>query len=367
MTYGEPGGIRAILTALADRFGWEPHEELGNLTTLAHAGATVSLEPGGQIELSTPAARHIGEIKAELNRHLDELRAVSDAEQVAFLASGVHPCTKAEQIALMPRTRHAVMSQYLPPRSRTAHQMMRATASIQATFDYVDEADAVCKFTTALKLGPILNSIWANAPIYAGKRTGTISDRGRIWQNMDADRSGLLLPLLTDGFSFDRWIDYILDVPMLFLLTDGRYHPAGRRTFRDFLDDGIDGRFPTMEDWELQLTTVFPEVRLKKFLEVRGADAVPQPLAASVPALWKGLLYDATSLAGAKELADSIAPTALPDLYEEAYKQGLTTHFQGRPLTEWCRELVSLAAVGLARQAEEFGIPDERVLSRSRL
>ncbi len=285
---------------------------------------------------------------------------MSDPDRVAFLACGVQPFIKAEQIALMPRPRHAVMAQYLPPRSSTAHQMMRATASIQATFDYADEADAARKFTTALKLGPILNTLWANGPVYAGKRTGTMTDRGRIWQNMDADRSGLLLPLLTDGFSFERWIEYILDVPMLFLLIDGRYHPAGRRTFRAFLDDGIDGRFPTMDDWELQLTTVFPEVRLKKFLEVRGADAVPQPLAVSVPALWKGLLYDAETLAAAADLADAISPKEMPALYETAYKKGLATEFQGRTLAAWCNELTTLAAEGLTRQAEDFGIPDER-------
>ncbi len=361
LSYDEAGGIGAILTDLADRFDWLPQfNEAGRPTGLQRDGATVSLEPGGQVELSTAAAVHVGEIAAEFYEHLRELRVVSDPARVGWLAAGVTPLCPVEAIPLMPRLRHQIMARYLPERSPTALHMMKATASTQCTFDFADETDAARKFTAALQLGPIVNALWGNAPLYNGSRTGHVSHRGYVWQQMDPDRSGLLADVLADGFSFERWVEYLLDVPMMFTHIGGRYRPAGNRTFRDFLRHGQDGYFPTLADWELQLTAVFPEVRLKKFLEVRGADAVAGPLALSVPALWKGLLYDDTTLDAACDLADQIRPEELADLFESAYRSGLTAEYRGRSLAAWCRELVDLAAAGLHRQAKRGGYPDER-------
>ena len=361
MTYDEPGGIRDILQALSDRFDWTPFvNEAGYLTALIRGQATISLEPGGQVELSTAPALHVGAIADELDGHLAELRAVADPERVAWLAAGVSPLCRAEDIPLGPRVRHAVMAEYLPQRSPTALEMMKATASTQAAFDFGDEADAVAKFSLTLTLSPLVNALWANAPLYGGRRTGCVSYRGWIWQHMDPDRSGLLTPLLADGLSFARYVDYLLDVPMLFTRFGGRYQPAGGRTFRDFLQEGLDGRFPSLADWELHLTTVFPEVRLKGFLEVRGADACARPLALAVPAFWKGLLYDADTLADATELARSIRVGDLPGLFEAAYRTGLATWYAGRTLRDWCADLARLASDGLRRQAERLGHLDER-------
>ena len=227
LSYDEPGGIRSLLEGLAEQFDWQPHfNEAGYLTALLRDGATVSLEPGGQVELSTAPAVHLDDIATQYRCHLDELCAVSDPERVSFCAAGVTPLYPIEAIPLMPRVRHAVMARYLPERSPTALHMMKATASTQCTFDFTDEDDAACKFTTALKLGPIINALWGNAPLYAGVRTGHVSHRGHIWKHMDPDRSGLLVNLLQDSFSFERRVAYLLDVPMMFTCIGGQYRPA---------------------------------------------------------------------------------------------------------------------------------------------
>jgi glutamate--cysteine ligase len=312
------------------------------------------------VEFSSPPVRHVGELAAELHRHRDEVRAVVDPDRVAWVAAGVTPFTRVEDIPPPVRRRHRLMAEYLPARGPKAAHMMQATASTQAAFDYADEADAVRKFAVALTLGPVVNAVWANSPLYGGEPTGWASYRGRVWLGMDPDRSGLLGHLLADGLSFDRWVRYLLDVPMLFTVRDGGYHPAGGCTFRDFLTRGIDGRFPTMADWEVHLTTVFPEARLKQFLEVRGADANPPALALAVPAVWKGLLYDTDALAAAGEIARHFRPADLPGVFEAAARHGLAAEHGGRPLLTWAGEVIEVAADGLRRQAERSGLPDER-------
>ena len=350
VTYGEPGGIRDILQSLARRFGWRPHHEGDHLTALSRDGCVVSLEPGGQVEFSTPPVSRLADVARELDRHRDELRAVVDPARVVWVAAGVTPFARVESIPLGPRRRHAVMAEYLPSRSPTALAMMKATASTQAAFDYADEADAVRKFTVALKLGPLFNALLVNSAYRHGEPSGWASYRGRIWQGMDPDRSGPLVSLLRHGLGFESYRDYLLDVPMLFLFRDGNYHPAGGRTFRDYLTHGIDGRTPTPAEWELHLTTVFPDVRLKNFLEVRGADATPPPLALGVPAFWKGLLYDPATLADAGSLADTIPPYDLPDLCESVSRHGLQAKYSGRSVRAWATELLDLATRGLANQ-----------------
>lgn len=327
---------------------------------LTRGGASVSLEPGGQVEFSSPPVRHVGELAAECHRHRDEVRAVVDPDRVAWVAAGVTPFTRVEDLPPPIRRRHAVMAEYLPAKCPMAAHMMKATASTQAAFDYADEADAVRKFAVALTLGPVVNAIWGNSPLYDGTPTGWASYRGRVWVGMDPDRSGLLPHLLADGLSFDRWVGYLLDVPMLFTVRDGGYHAAGGRTFRDFLCHGIDGRFPTLADWEVHLTTVFPEVRLKQFLEVRGADANPALLALAVPAIWKGLLYDPNALAAAEQIARHFLPADLPGVFEAAARHGLAAEHGGHTLLAWAGELADIAADGLRHQAERSGLPDER-------
>lgn len=359
-SYSEPGGIAATLHALHQRFGWQAHYEADALTALSRGQSTISIEPGAQLELSTAPARTVHAIAAELDGHIRELHAVTDAEATAWVAIGATPFTLTEQIELNPRPRHRLMAQYLPMRSPTALDMMKATASTQVTVDYVDEADAARKLTVALHLSPLANAIWANAPLVNGRPAGVVSQRGRIWQGMDPDRSGLLVPLLESGVSFAQWVDYLLDVPMMFVCRAGQFYPAQCRTFRDFLHEGIDGHYPTAADWELHQTTVFPEVRLKRFIEIRGADATPQPVALGVVAFWKGLLYDADALDCAYEIAQSLPPPTLPAIYTDTVTKGLDAVVQGRTVRDWCLELVALADAGLDRQSageREYLVP----------
>lgn len=352
LTYGEPGGIRSILEALVERFGWEPHFEGEHLTTLSRVGAMISLEPGGQVEFSTPPLETLAELAAAVENHKSELLAVTNPDEVAWIASGVSPFQSAEDIQLGVRARHRLMAEYLPERCPMALAMMKATASTQVAFDYADEVDAMRKFRVALTLSPIINAIWANSPYYAGRPTGFASYRSQIWLGMDPDRSGLLPEFLNRGPSFDRWVDYLLHVPMLFVCHGGQYSPAGGMTFAEFLRRGHNGRKPTMADWEIHLTTVFPEVRLKHFLEIRGADANPPALALAVPALWMGLLYDEESLGLAESLCGTIEPQELPGLFAESSRTGLATPFAGTTLLTLATRAVVIARNGLERLGE---------------
>lgn len=352
LTYGEPGGICSILNSLVERFHWEPHFEGEHLTTLSRAGSMISLEPGGQIEFSTAPLQTISELNSALENHRHEIRAVTDSDSVAWIASGVSPFQSADDIALGVRPRHRLMAEYLPSRCPMALPMMKATASTQVTFDYACEADAMRKFQVALKLSPIINAIWANSSHYAGRSTGFASYRSQIWLGMDPDRSGLLTDFLNSGPSFEQWVQYLLAVPMLFVNHHGQYRAADGMTFQEFILHGHDGRFPTIADWEMHITTVFPEVRLKQFLEVRGADANGPALALAVPAFWKGLLYDDESLTEAAELCEGFLPDELPALFAQTSRTGLATPFAGTTILNVAILCVDMAARGLARQGE---------------
>lgn len=353
ITFDGPGGIESILTALADRFGWDPHHEAGRLTTLTRGGAVISVEPGGQVELSTSACRELSVIRDELTTHLHELRAVTDPEKVAWCAAGVTPFSAVDEIALNPRPRHRLMAEFLPAKSPFALHMMKATCSVQATFDYADEADAGRKMAVALTLSPFVNAAFANSPLYRGRPTGFASYRGHVWLNMDPQRSGFLAELLAGEVTFARWTGVVLDVPMLFVLDGDTLRPSNGVTFRQFLEHGIDDLLPTLQDWELHLSTVFTEVRMKQFLEVRGADANGGPLSLAVPALWKGLLYDPFILNEAADWAAEIPPADLPLISAAAARDGLAARYRDRPLRSWVWEITELAVLGLREWKED--------------
>ena len=348
--FGGPRGIEAQLRMLSSQAGWSPHFEGDALIALRKGDACVTLEPGGQIELSTAPHRHLRGIQEELDAHMDELESLPQAAEVAWVGIGLSPFTPPEDVVLMPKARYRIMDRYLPERSPHARWMMRSSASIQVTVDYSSEADAARKFLVALSLSPIVNALFANSPLRAGRLSGDVAHRGRIWKGMDPDRSGYLKDVADfDDFSFERWTDYLLDVPMMFYARRDLFREAHGRTFRDYMEKGLEGRYPTMEEWETHQTTVFPEVRLKHFIEIRGADCVPRPLAMAVPALWKGLLYDEQSLEAAFALARRIAPDERERLAETAFSKGLKAHWQGRSLAEHALEILELAHEGLVR------------------
>jgi glutamate--cysteine ligase len=362
VSHDEPGGIGEVLKSLAERFGWTPLSTGSRLVLLGRDGANVSLEPGGQVEFSTPPLLSLTELESQFLRHVAELKAVVDPARRAWVAAGVTPFACVEDIPPPVRRRHRSMADFLPARCKTAQHMMKATASTQVAFDYESEADAVRKFAVALTLGPVVNAVWGNSPLYGGRGTGWASYRGWVWLGMDADRSGLLPHLLADGLTFERWTNYLLDVPMLFVLDGRNYRPAGGRTFRQFWQHGIDGRVPTRTDWEVHITTVFPEVRLKHFLEVRGADANPPALALAVPAVWKGLMYSDSALSAAAVVAARIPPDQLCDLFEAVARRGLAAEFAGRPVGEWAKEVIDIAAAGLPADERRFLDPVFAVL-----
>jgi glutamate--cysteine ligase len=350
ITFAESNGLESLLKKLADGFGWEPHEENGHVTTLSRDGATVSLEPGGQVEFSTPPRETIHDIVRDYEGHCREVAEVAPDRD--FLSAGVHPTAAVDAIPLGPRPRHAVMAAYLPARSPRALAMMKATASIQVAFDYESEADAVRKFTVALKFAPLVNAMWANSSVAAGKLATHYSERAAVWQGMDPARSGLLTGLLKEGLSFETWTRYLLDVPRLFHVHDGRYEPANGTTFREWMVRGIRGVYPTLGDWDVHLTTVFPEARLKHFLEVRGADANPAPMAFAIPAFWKGLFYHAPTLSLAVAFADDLRPDDLNRLWKDVAEIGPAATVNGETVAAWNRRIVRLARAGLEAQGQ---------------
>ncbi len=358
---GFDAGIEGVLQRLAANFGWEGHEEAGRLTALTRHGSTISVEPGGQLELSTQPANHISELKAELDQHLFELRAVTDPNTIAWVAAGVTPISTLEEIPLNPRPRHRFMAEYMPTRCRYALHMMKATASTQVAYDYSDEADAGRKFVVALSLSPIINAAFANAPMFAGQKTGFSSFRGEIWRGMDPNRSGFLIELLQSEINYERWVDHVLDVPLLFMKVNDVLMPPPGITFRQWMKHRWEGRYPTLEDWDIHLSTIFTEVRLKKYLEIRGADATPTPLSISVPAVWKGLLYNRQALAAAVEFARAFPASEILSLSLGVARNGLRAEYRGRTIAAWCEDAVSLATEGLKAIPYATDQPDESI------
>ena len=371
--YEGPRGIVAILERLADAGGWERGYEGEHLVALKRDGASVTLEPGGQLELSGAPLRTLRETCSEFNGHVDELKRVSDEFGIAWLALGIDPIHGIEEIPKLPKVRYDIMREYLPTRGTLGLHMMHATATVQANFDYADEADMVAKLRCAYASSPVVSALYANSAISEGKENGFASRRVEIWRHTDPDRCGILHFVFDDPeFGYRRYAEWALDVPMFFVVRDGHYAPAGGITFREFFERGFE--FPaglgplggqrlraTRADWDLHLTTVFPEVRLKRFIEVRGADAAPPALICALPALWKGILYDADAMEAAAALT-RIDDAALREAaLRDVAQQGLAAVFAGRPMLEVAGELVGIASEGLRRIAERGEAPgDER-------
>ena len=357
--------IRAMLEGLRDGHGWAPVEEGGKLIGLVKDGANVSLEPGGQLELSGAPVETIHETCDEVNVHLREVRDVADRIGAGFIGLGAAPEWTHEQMDLMPKGRYKLMNEYMTKVGTMGRVMMRRTCTVQVNLDFGSEADMVQKLRVALALQPVATALFANSPFFEGKPNGHKSWRSRVWRDLDPARTGMLPWAFEDGMGFERWVEYALDVPMYFVYRDGQYIDALGQSFRDFLKGqlpALPGEMPTLSDWADHLTTAFPEARIKKFIEMRGADGGPWRRLCALPAFWVGLMYDQTALDGAWDLAKGWDAETREGLRVAASVDGLQAEFNGVKMHDLAREVVALSEHGLKARARTGAggmVPDE--------
>ena len=357
--------IRAMLEGLRDRFGWDEVREGDALIGLVKDGANVSLEPGGQLELSGAPLETIHQTCDEVNEHLREVKEIADRIGAGFIGLGAAPEWTEGQMPVMPKGRYALMTPYMNRVGTTGTWMMYRTCTVQVNLDFASEADMVAKFRASLALQPVATALFAASPFWEGKVNGWQSWRARIWRDLDPARTGMLPFVFEEGMGFERYVDYALDVPMYFVYRDGRYIDALGMSFRDFLDGrlpALPGEKPTLSDWADHLTTIFPEVRIKKFMEMRGADGGPWRKICALPALWVGLLYDGPSLAAAWDLCKGWTAEERETLRHDAARYGLRAEIGGRSLHDLARDVVAIAREGLAARARPGAggaVPDE--------
>jgi glutamate--cysteine ligase len=351
-TWDGERGIEAMLRGLT-RFGWEPFEEKGKLIALTKAGASVTLEPAGQLELSGAMLENIHQTCCETMAHLREVKTVSDELGLGFLGMGFQPKWRRDEMPWMPKGRYKIMREYMPKRGQLGLDMMTRTCTVQVNLDFADEADMVKKFRVSLALQPIATALFADSPFTEGKPNGYLSYRSHIWTDTDPDRTGMLDFVFEDGFGFERYVDYLLDVPMYFSYRGGEYLDLSGRSFRKFLRGELaelPGEKPTMKDWADHMTTAFPEVRLKKYLEMRGADGGPWNRLCALPAFWVGLLYDSTALDAAWDLVKDFTMEERHALRDGVPKHALKLPFRKATVRELALEALKIAGQGLARR-----------------
>jgi glutamate--cysteine ligase len=352
LAYDGERGIAALLERIAVMDDWERVHESGNLIALLKAGASITLEPGGQIELSGAPLASIRDTCREFNSHVELMKHASRDMGIIWLSLGADPIHDVESIPKMPKSRYDIMRRYLPGQGRLALQMMHSTATVQANFDYASEEDMAAKLRMAQGCSPITSAMFANSPLEAGKESGFISRRVEVWRHMDPDRCGLLPFIFEGDFGYREYAEWALDVPMFFLIREGRYQQATSVTFRQFIERGFEGHHATLRDWDTHLTTLFPEVRLKRVIEVRGTDAVPPDLVCALPALWKGVLYDEQACEAAWRLACAWTFEEREALLADAARRGLACSVAGRPMLDVAREFTAIASEGLRRISE---------------
>jgi glutamate--cysteine ligase len=354
LPYEGSRGIRALLEGLAARFGWQPVLENGNPIALTKEGCNISLEPGGQFELSGAPLETLHQTCCEVHTHLDELKKIAEPLSIGMLGMGFQPKWRRDEIPWMPKGRYKIMREYMPKKGGLGLDMMLRTCTVQVNLDFASEPDMVRKFQVSLALQPIATALFANSPFVEGRPVGYLSYRSHIWTDTDPDRSGILPFVFETGMGFERYVDYALDVPMYFVYRDGRYLDASGQSFKDFLAGrlpALPGERPALSDWADHLTTLFPEVRLKRYLEMRGADAGSWRSLCALPALWVGLLYDDTALDAAAELVRGWTPEDHRYLRAEVPRTALGTPFRGRLVRDVAREVVAIAKAGLAARA----------------
>lgn len=349
---GSEPGIRTLLEGMK-RFGWSAVDEHGRLIGLRRRDCTITLEPGGQIELSGGALRDVHQILDETRAHREELKTMSGELGLRFLALGHQPKHTRTELPWMPKDRYRIMRAYMPTRSSMGLDMMQSTCATQVTADFADEADMVKKFRVALALQPLVTSLFANSPFKAGKFSGYLTYRSKVWSQTDADRCGSLPFVFESGMGFERYTDYVLDVPMYFVHRNGEYIDATGLSFRDFLAGHLPvlpGERPLLSDWANHLTTVFPQVRLKTYLELRGADAGSASRVTALTALWAGLLYDVEALDAAWRRVRTWTPDQRQALEEGVTKHGFSTPFRNETVRELCLWMLDLSRQGLGRR-----------------
>ncbi|MBI3449540.1 MAG: glutamate--cysteine ligase [Acidobacteria bacterium] len=357
--YAGERGVESALRDLAARFGWTPELEGGHTIGLARAGSLISLEPGGQLELSARVHRDLGSVRAELARYLRETAAVSRDRGLAFVPLGLQPISRIEEIAWVPKGRYAIMAPYLAARGALAHHMMKGTAGCQLNFDYGSQEDAAEKLRVAMGVTSIVTAIFANSPVAAGAGGSAPSRRAGIWLDTDPSRCGLLELAFRGDFTFHDYLEYALDVPVIFIRRDGQWVPLEGTPFRRFLSQGFQGLRATLADWVLHLTTIFTEVRLKTYLEVRGADSVPPSLALALSALWKGLLYDGGARRAAWGLVADHPFARRVQFHRDVCERGPQAELDGVTARDLATELVAIARAGLTRQLASASVGAE--------
>lgn len=352
-TYEGPQGIGALLEGLADRYGYQRLLENGQVIALGGQNRSITLEPAGQLELSGAPVENIHQTCCEVACHLNEVRSVAEPMGLGFLGMGFQPKWRREDMPWMPKGRYRIMRDYMPKRGNLGLDMMTRTCTVQVNLDFADEADMVRKFRVSLALQPVATALWADSPFTDGKPNGYLSFRSRVWSDTDPDRTGMLDFVFEPGFGFERYADYLLDVPMYFVYRDGRYVDASGQSFRHFLDGrlpALPGQRPTRKDWADHMTTAFPEVRLKQFLEMRGADGGPWNRLCALPAFWVGLLYDRASLDAAWDLVKDYTLQERQYLRDAVPRTALKTPFRGGSVRDLALEALKIAAHGLKRR-----------------
>jgi len=356
--------IQVLMETLAGRGTWREVREDGHLLALFGEHSSVTLEPGGQIELSGRLCSNIHCCASDLGDHIRQVRAAADPLGLMFLGLGAQPFTPLEAIAWLPKRRYGIMGPYMERTGRLGQAMMKQTAGIQINLDFSDEADCIDKLRAAQYLSPLLYALFANSPVMDGRPTGCLSTRGEIWAHTDPDRTGLIHSLFEPGAGFATYVEYTLDVPMYFILRDGHFVDFTRErvSFRRYMREGYAGYKAELRDWDLHLSTLFPEVRLRPQVEVRSADSLPPRLVPAVAALLKGVFYDAGALQECLNLFAGLSRDELETLYHASWRQGLQTRVGKRTLLDVAREVTGLARSGLQRQGQISSQGDDESL-----
>ena len=362
LPYGGARSISAIFAALQARHGWTPLFEGENVIGLPRDGANISLEPGGQFELSGAPLASIGDVAAELQIHLDEVKAIAEPLGIRFMGIGAAPEWRHADMPVMPKGRYRLMTDYMGRVGTHGTQMMYRTCTVQVNLDYASEADMVKKLRVALALQPVATALFASSPFFEGKENRHKSWRSRIWRGLDDSRTGMLPFAFDEGFGIQAYVDWVLDVPMYFVYRDGKYINALGQSFRAFLKGelpALPGEKPTLSDWADHMTTVFPEARVKKYIEMRGADCGDQAHINALPAFWVGLMYDQAALDAAWDLVKGLDGETREGLRVAASVHGLQGEAGGVKLIDLSRAAVGLSHAGLAAR----GMDEQRYLA----